>query len=77
MQKWKKKTGRPLKAYGKFYTIYRKEDDEIVATGTSAECIKQLGCKEATFYSLVSRARHNKGGLYEVFCEKISKSERE
>lgn len=68
---------RPLGAYGKFYTIYRKKNDEILATGTSVECIKQLGCSPSTFYSLVSRARHKKGGLYDVFVENISKSKGE
>ncbi|MBE6616628.1 MAG: hypothetical protein E7627_01605 [Ruminococcaceae bacterium] len=42
----------------RYYTVYRNEDDEIVAFGNAAECTRQLGLKdEEQFYAFVSKTK--------------------
>lgn len=43
---------------GRYYTVYRKDSDEIIAFGTSQECTKALGLKNVEqFYAFVSKTR--------------------
>ena len=45
-------------AMGKYYTVYKNDNDEIVAFGTSAQCAETLGLKDVEqFYSFVSKTR--------------------
>lgn len=54
----------------KFYFVYRKKDDKIVAVGNAKECAKQMGRNIMAFYQIVSRARNGKPCRYEVTIEK-------
>lgn len=65
--------GRKPGAYVNFYIVYRKKDDMIVATGTSAECAKQLNSKN--FRSLVHKARHGKPCKYEIEVMSLNEGE--
>lgn len=51
----------------KYYTVYRKKDDTVLAQGNAEECRKQLGFKTLqVFYSVVSRVNRGKTEKYEV-----------
>ena len=51
----------------KYYTVYRKKDDVVLAQGSSEECRKALGFKTLqVFYSMVSRVNRGKTEKYEV-----------
>ena len=63
-----------VNAMGKiYYTIYLTKTDEIVASGTSKECMKQLNKKKInSFYSLVSKSLkgvHKKYTIYKEYLE--------
>ncbi len=50
---------------GKYYTVYLRATDEIVAFGTSKECTEKLGLKDVEqFYALCSK---NKSGLHKRY----------
>lgn len=44
------------KNHKKTYTLYLRENGEIVASGTAEECAKQMGITEMSFRTIVSRA---------------------
>ncbi|WP_026499278.1 hypothetical protein [Butyrivibrio sp. WCD2001] len=54
-----------------YYTVYLKKNEEVVATGTSKECAKQLQCSVGSFYSLVSRSISGKIKKYDVVIDTI------
>ena len=63
-----------------YYTIYRKENDEIVAQGTARRCAEIMGMNLDTFYSIVSKSRKGKRETYEILIEpfiEILKEEKE
>lgn len=50
----------------KFYILYLAENDTIVATGSAAECAKQMGLKDkSNFLSIISKVRKGKIAKYE------------
>ena len=51
----------------KYYTVYLKKDDMVVASGTSEQFRKQLGFKTlGVFYSVISRINRGISTKYEV-----------
>lgn len=61
---WKK--GKPRK----YYTVYLRKTDEIVAFGTSEECTKELGFANAgSFRSVVSKAKKGLSKKYDFIVE--------
>ncbi len=57
--------------YGRkqFYTVYLSKTDEIVASGTAAECASALKRTLASFYCLVTRVRNGNLKKYEIAQE--------
>lgn len=54
----------------KYYAVYLRETDELLASGTSAEVTKQLKLASVkSFYSMVSRVRSGKNKKYEILIE--------
>lgn len=54
----------------KYYAIYRKKTDELLASGTAKECQKQMGFKTPqVFYCTVSRVYRGLSSKYEVFVD--------
>ena len=43
----------------RYYTIYGKDDD-VIASGTSEECARQLGITRPSFYTMVSKFQKGK-----------------
>lgn len=61
------KRGRPRK----YYTVYLRKTDEIIAFGTAEACAVQLGLKNSEiFRSIVSNARHGISHRYEIIVDK-------
>lgn len=61
-----------------WYTVYLAATDELVASGTAAECAKALGLASLNaFYCIVSHSHRNskKYGKYQILTEKIKRSE--
>lgn len=58
----------------KYYTIYLSQTDELIASGTSRECAKQLNLTIESFYCAVGRARSGKRKKYIVIEELISEN---
>lgn len=53
-----------------YYTIYLTKTDEIVASGTGKECMKQLNKKTLnSFYSLVSKSLKGVREKYTIYKE--------
>ena len=54
-----------------YYTVYLSKTDEIIASGTGIECMKQLQKKSLnSFYSLVSKnlkGVHKKYNIYKEY----------
>ena len=59
----------------KYYTVYLKETDEIVASGNAKNCAKQMGTSLASFQCLVSRVNRGIRQKYEVLIEDIRPGE--
>lgn len=56
-----------------YYAVYLRKTDELVACGTSAECVRQMGLKSVdSFYCLISHVLHGLNRKYEVYKEKSS-----
>lgn len=54
----------------KYYGIYDSKTDRLLASGTSAECRKQLNLASVkSFYSMVSRVRSGKNKKYDILVE--------
>lgn len=61
-----------------WYTIYLAASDEIVACGTTEDCVQTLGLSSVpVFRSIVSHARHQPEQYpkYIVVTERIKRSE--
>ena len=52
----------------KYYAIYKRETDELLASGTAKECQQQMGFKTPqVFYCTVSRVYRGLSNKYEVY----------
>ena len=59
----------------KYYTIYDKKTERIVAFGDSDECTKQLGLKNREqFYAHVSKTRSGYLKRHEIITEPLDES---
>ena len=59
----------------KYYGVYEKKTDRLLACGTSAECTKQLGfTNHASFYNLVHDVNTGKSKKYELYTEDLEGS---
>lgn len=68
----RKMEGRKQVEMQKYYAVYLRETDELLASGTSAEVTKQLNLASVnSFYSMVSRTRSGKNNKYEILIEDI------
>ncbi len=47
-----------------YYTVYKKDTDELICSGAAVECAKILGLKVNSLYGYVSRS-----SKYDVFVE--------
>ncbi len=61
----------------KYYTVYRKKDDEIIAQGTSKECAEQMNRPLTSFYSCVSKNRLGRVNTYDILVEELGDIEDE
>ena len=52
-----------------YYTVYLAKTDEIVASGTSKECAKELGKSLNNFHSTVSKNKLGKHKKYSILKE--------
>ena len=53
----------------KYYTVYRRRTDELLAYGTAKECAQQLGIRLDSFYCAVSRTPNRGKTKYEIFVD--------
>ena len=54
----------------KYYAVYLKKNDQLLASGNSRECQRQLGlASRASFYSLVTNVKKGKNQKYEILVE--------
>lgn len=59
-----------------YYAVYLRKSDELVACGTSAECVKQMGLKSVdSFYCLISHVLGGYNRKYEVYREPFNQLE--
>ena len=59
-----------------YYAVYLRKTDELVACGTSAECVKQMGLKSLdSFYCLISHVLTGYNRKYEVYKEPFNQLE--
>ena len=59
-----------------FYFVRRRKDDSIVAIGTAAECMKQMGIESLnSFHSIVAKNRSGVRKTYEIDIEEIDEEE--
>ena len=59
-----------------YYAVYLRKTDELVACGTSAECVKQMGLKSVdSFYCLISHVLAGYNLKYEVYKEPFNQLE--
>lgn len=57
-------------ANARYYTIYSKKTDAILATGTSAECARMMGWKDSgTLRRTMTREKHTGRTGYEFYSE--------
>lgn len=50
----------------KYYTVYLKKTDEIVAAGNAIACAVAMNKNIQAFYSMVSRVRNGQNHKYEI-----------
>lgn len=56
----------------KTYAVYDKKTDELLVSGDSKFCTRQLGLASVkSFYCLVSRCLSGKNNKYEVLVEEV------
>ena len=56
----------------KTYAVYDKKTDELLVSGNSKFCTRQLGLASVdSFYSLVSNCLSGKNNKYEVLVEEV------
>lgn len=60
-----------------FYTVYLKRTDEIVASGSSICCAKQMNKSLNGFHSMVSKNTKGKQNKYEILKENVSPDDSE
>lgn len=53
----------------KYYTVYLRATDEVIAYGTSRECAKIMGKSLNCFHSMVSKTKKGKQNKYDVLVE--------
>ncbi len=57
----------------KYYAVYLRETDELLASGNSLQCQKQMGLASVNaFYSMISRCLQGKNKKYEVMVEEVN-----
>ena len=67
-----------MSAYQKYYAVYEKATDRLLACGTSVECAKQLGfTNPSSFYNLVHDVNSGKSKKYELYTEDLEVSDDE
>lgn len=60
----------------RYYAIYNKETDEILACGSAAECAKGMGWKDyQALYQALSRERRSGDTPYEFYIEDVDDEE--
>lgn len=61
-----------------WYSVYNKATDELLASGTAAECAQALGWKNAgTLYKTIYRERRSGSTHYEFYSEPYYENEEE
>lgn len=56
----------------KYYAVYLRKNDKLVASGTGKECQKQMGLASLnSFRSLVSKVKSGRNKKYEVLVEDL------
>ena len=60
----------------RYYAIYERKTDRLLASGSAAFCTRQLGIASIrSFYCMVGRIRSGKIKKYEILIEDISEEE--
>lgn len=60
-----------LKKPQNYYTVYNKQTDEIIASGTSVECANQLEISLTSFFKAVMRTRSGESKKYDILVESM------
>ena len=69
-----KGTGKPRK----YYTVYLRKTDEIIAFGTAEACASQLGLKnKRIFQDIVSKTKRGFANRYEFIVDETPYDEEE
>ena len=68
-QRWFQKGRRIHNLRHKFYALYLRETDELVCSGTAAECAKALGIKHHSFYVMAHKALRGKTKKWDIYIE--------
>lgn len=80
-QEWKRllKTAKPAwqKKQRKIYTLYLRENGEIIASGTSEECAKKMNMSDSVFRSMISRVNRGIIKRYEAEVRNCTEEELE
>lgn len=61
----------------KYYTVYLRKTDEVIASGTSKECARILKKSVNGFHSMVSKNLKGKQNKYDVIVEEDNDLEEE
>lgn len=59
----------------RWYTVYDAATEEVLASGTSAQCAKALGLTVNSFHCALSHARAGTQHKYEFLVEEIKKED--
>lgn len=59
----------------KYYTVYLRETDEVIAHGTSRECAAIMGKSLNCFHSMVSKTLKGKHNKYDILVEPLDFTE--
>lgn len=58
-----------------WYTVYDATGEDLLASGTSAQCAKTLGLTLDSFYCAVTRSRTGAQNKYVILVEEINKED--
>ena len=61
----------------KYYTVYLRETDEVIAYGTGRECAAMMRKSLNCFHSMVSKTKKGKQNKYDVLVEEYKTLEDE
>ena len=58
-----------------WYTVYLRETEEIIASGTAKQAAAALGVEIGSFYTAVTRSRTRKNYKYDFVIEDVEEED--